>query len=81
MEIYYSSEAARALRKCDKRALIREKIELLARDPLALSTNVKRLANRSEYRLRVQNWRVLFLIEGDRLMVSRVVPRGSAYED
>lgn len=81
MEIRYSNEAAKALRKCDKRTLIKEKIELLARDPLTLKANVKRLKGRDDYRLRVQNWRILFRIEDDILHVDDVTPRGSAYED
>lgn len=81
MEIRYSAAAARALRRCDKRKLIREKIELLSREPLALSANVKRLSGREEYRLRVQNWRVLFRLGDGILEIDDVLPRGSAYED
>jgi mRNA interferase RelE/StbE len=81
VEIQYSSEASRALRRCDKRKLVQEKIELLARDPLALSANVKRLKNREDYRLRVQNWRIVFEFEDGTLIIKDVVPRGAAYED
>jgi mRNA interferase RelE/StbE len=81
VEIVYSQDAANALRRCDKRKLIREKVEMLARDPLALSANVIRLTGRDGYRLRVQNWRILFRFDADMLHVLRVLPRGSAYED
>ena len=81
MEISYSSAASRALRRCDKRQLIRDKIEQLGRDPLSLSANVKRLTGRDDYRLRVQNWRVVFRIEDEVLCVDQVLPRGSAYEE
>jgi mRNA interferase RelE/StbE len=81
VEIVYSQEAAKTLRRCDKRKLIKEKVEMLASDPLALSANVIRLTGREEYRLRVQNWRVLFRFDTDMLHVIRVLPRGSAYED
>lgn len=81
MEIRYSNAAAKALRRSDKRALIREKIDQLALDPASLSTNVIRLSGRDEFRLRVQNWRVLFRIEEGVLLVDQVLPRGSAYEE
>lgn len=81
MEVRYSIAASKALRRCDKRKLVREKIELLARDPLALSANVKRLSGREDYRLRVQNWRVLFEFGEDEIVVKNVAPRGAAYED
>ena len=81
MEIEYSVAAARALRRCDKRKLVRDKIELLARDPLALNANVKRLSGLDAYRLRVQNWRVLFKVSGNVLEIKDILPRGSAYED
>ena len=61
--------------------LILKKIKELAGDPLALSANVKRLKGRRDYRLRVQDWRVVFRMEGDALWIDEIVPRGSAYED
>ena len=80
MKVRYSNAASRDIRRCDKRALVREKIELLARDPLALRANVIRLTGRDDYRLRVQNWRVIFRYGDDAIMIDRVLPRGAAYE-
>lgn len=80
MDIRYSVTALRALRKCDKRDLIRRKIEDLAAKPDAIGNNVKRLTGRPESRLRVQDWRVIFRIEDDILWVDVIAPRGSAYE-
>ena len=70
----------RALLRSNKRALIRQKIEDLAFDPLSQSANVKRLQGRPEYRMRVQDWRVIFRIEESVLWVDDVAPRGSVYE-
>lgn len=70
----------RALLRSNKRTLIRQKIDELANDPASLEANVKRLQGRSEYRLRVQDWRVIFRIDGDILWIDDVAPRGSAYE-
>ncbi|PCD04245.1 addiction module toxin RelE [Sphingomonas spermidinifaciens] len=81
MDIRFSRSAARALVRCDKAKLIREKIGELATNPEALAANVKRLAGRPEYRLRVQNWRVLFRREENILWIDDIAPRGSAYED
>jgi mRNA interferase RelE/StbE len=66
------------LRRCNKRELIRDKIKLLARDPLALSANVKALSGREDYRLRLQDWRVIFEFRDGVLEIKEVVPRGGA---
>ena len=80
VDIRFSRTAAKALLRCDKRDLIREKIAQLAVEPLALSANVKKLQGRSEYRLRVQDWRIIFRIDADILWIDDIAPRGSAYE-
>jgi mRNA interferase RelE/StbE len=80
MDIRLSKTAMKSLLRSDRRLLIREKIEQLARDPLSLSANVNKLQGRPEYRLRVQNWRVIFRLEGDILWIDDIAPRGSAYE-
>lgn len=66
--------------RSNKRLLIRQKIDELARDPLSLSANIKKLQGRPEYRLRVQDWRIIFRIEENVLLIDDVAPRGSAYE-
>ena len=70
----------RALLKSNKRLLIRQKIDELAADPLSASANVKRLQGRPEYRLRVQDWRIIFRIEDSILWIDDIAPRGSVYE-
>ena len=79
MKIFYSKSAARALLRSAKRLLIREKIEDLANDPLAMNANIVRLQGRPEYRLRVQDWRIIFRIEDDILWIDEIGPRGSIY--
>lgn len=80
LEIRYSDEALRTLRRSNKRDLIRRKIEDLAADRDSLRANVKRLQGRPESRLRVQDWRVIFRIEGTILWIDKILPRRSAYE-
>lgn len=63
-------------------ATILAKINALAAAPFAVNHNVKKLQGLSGYRLRVGNWRVLYEIENDRLvvLVVAVKPRGGAYQ-
>jgi mRNA interferase RelE/StbE len=79
VEVRFSKSAMRALIRSDKRELIREKIEEMAADPLSQSANVKKLQGRPEYRLRVQDWRVIFRIDGGTLWIDDIGPRGSIY--
>lgn len=60
-----------------------EKIGLLAADPYAPNNNVKRLKGSGAYRLRVGDWRVLYELEDEvlKVLVLRVGPRGSVYDD
>ncbi|CCW16669.1 hypothetical protein EBBID32_10070 [Sphingobium indicum BiD32] len=80
MDIRFSKTAMRALLRSNKRVLIRQKIEELAHDPGSLAANMKRLQGRPEYRVRVQDWRVIFRIEQNILWIDDIAPRGSAYE-
>ncbi len=80
MKIVFSRSAARALRRSNKRKLITEKIKELAADRDSLSANVVQLKGRPEYRLRVQDWRIIFRIEDMVLYIDEIEPRGSVYE-
>lgn len=80
MEIRYSKAASQALLRSNKRKVLLEKIGLLASDPEALANNVTQLRGRPEWRLRVQDWRVIFVIEGDVLLIRDIAPRGGVYE-
>jgi len=50
----------------DTSSRIVRKINAYAQDPASLANNVKRLTGHPGYRLRVGDWRVLFVIEEDR---------------
>ena len=82
-KIEYTRDALRALRAIPRnlQANILGKIELLAANPFEAS-NVKKLVGREGYRLRVGDWRVIYEIHGDRLViyVLAVAPRGGAYK-
>ena len=81
--VEYTREAAKALLGLPRnlRESIRGKIELLTTDPFA-APNVKKLLGRSGYRLQVGDWRVIYEVYGDRLVIHVLViaPRGGAYK-
>lgn len=81
MEIVYSKAARQALLRSNKRKLLLEKIEQLANQPESLANNITQLQGREEWRLRVQDWRVIFLRQGDSLLVRDIASRASIYED
>jgi mRNA interferase RelE/StbE len=70
-------EILRALPK-EIRRNIGQRLDALQND---LAGDVKKLAARTnEYRLRIGNFRVLFTLEGDRIVVYAVKDRKNAYE-
>ncbi len=81
--ILFAKQADKALRKMPRKMaqLIRQKLEQLAENPLARNPNVTRLQGRPGYRLRVGDWRVIYEVEDDRLiiLVLRIAPRGGVY--
>lgn len=82
--IEYTKEARKALARMprDLSALVERKIEAVAADPYAQHNNVTRLQSRPEYRLRVHDWRVLYRVLDDRLvlLVIKIGGRGQVYE-
>jgi mRNA interferase RelE/StbE len=62
--------------------LVIEKIEALADDPMAPNNNVKKLTNHPGYRLSVGDWRVVYTIHEQALLIAivRFAPRGDVYQ-
>jgi mRNA interferase RelE/StbE len=62
--------------------IIVEKIGTLAADPFAPNNNVRKLTSHPGYRLRVGDWRVVYLIHERALLIAvvRITPRGEAYQ-
>lgn len=60
---------------------IAAKVKQLAASPFDAS-NVKKLVGRNGYRLRVGDWRVIYEVHDDRLIivVLAIAPRGGAYK-
>ena len=83
-KITYTTQAAKALFKMPRNTsqLLREKIERVAVDPFASIPNAKKLQGRSGYRLRVGDWRVIYEINNDQvvIIVIKIAPRGEVYQ-
>ncbi|MEW5959556.1 MAG: type II toxin-antitoxin system RelE/ParE family toxin [Chloroflexota bacterium] len=81
--IVFTRQADRSLRKMSRNTarLIRDKLDQLAQDPYARNPNLTRLQGRPGYRLRVGDWRVIYELEEDRLviLVLKIAPRGEVY--
>jgi mRNA interferase RelE/StbE len=82
-KIVIKKEAAKSLNKIPRNVarLIREKLEAIATNPYAEHPNAKKLQGRDGYRLRVGDWRVIYEIQNEQLviLVLRVAPRGEVY--
>ncbi len=75
--------ARKALLKMQRPTAMRivEKIEQYASDPVSISAQVKSLTGDQRKRLRVGDWRILFIEDATTITVLDVRPRGSAYKD
>ena len=83
-KIIIKKEAAKSLSKLPRNVAktIREKLEAIAGNPYAEHPNAKKLQGREGYRLRVGDWRVIYEIQNDQLviLVLKVAPRGEVYK-
>jgi mRNA interferase RelE/StbE len=82
-KIIFAKEAQKELLRLPKNTavLVRQKLEQLAVDPYASNANAKKLQNRSGYRLRVGDWRVIYEIQNEQLviLVLKIKQRGEVY--
>lgn len=81
MKVAISKEATKALARmpANTSRLVREKIAQYASAPDSLAANVTALRGRPGFRLRVGDWRVIFEVEDETMIVLDIGPRGSIY--
>lgn len=83
-KIAYTKQAADQLVEAPAKVqrLILSKIETLAANPFAKNNNVKALAGQEAYRLRVGDWRVVYAVQAQVLvlLVVRIARRDKVYE-
>jgi mRNA interferase RelE/StbE len=82
-KLEFSRDAVKALVRMprDQAVRVRRKLDELARDPIG-APNVKKLTGHPGFRLRVGDWRVVYLLQNERLVVQiiRIAPRGEVYK-
>ena len=81
--VLFTKSADRTLRKLPRNTAqrIRRSLDDLATNPYAEHLDVNKLQNRPGYRLRVGDWRVIYEIENDELIILllRTGSRGEVY--
>ncbi len=82
-DVTFSQNALRTLARIPANTArrMRSKVEQYAADPSTVANNVTALTGMPGYRrLRVGVWRVIFSEDGQVVAVTRIAPRGGAYE-
>lgn len=83
-QIKYSNTALKRLRNIPRNLAqrIQEKLINLANNPYEYNPNVKKLVNREGYRLRVGDWRIIYQIYDDEIviLVLDIDTRGGIYK-
>lgn len=79
--VHYTKEAARNLRRHGNIAgRIRRAVADYATDPSAHANNVTQLVGSGLLRMRIGDFRAIFEETADTITVTKVRPRGSAYD-
>jgi mRNA interferase RelE/StbE len=65
----------------DQATRVRRRLDELTRDPIG-APNAKKLTGHPGFRLRVGDWRIVYLLHNDRLVVQiiRIASRGEVYK-
>lgn len=81
--LFFTRRAIKTLRRMPKATAlrVRERLRQIAADPYGRHTAVTKLQGRPGYRLRVGDWRVIYEIRNEEMvvLVLRVGPRGDVY--
>lgn len=81
-KLEFSHDAVKSLLRMprDEAGRVRGKLDRLARDPHAMP-GVKQLTGHPGFRLRIGDWRVLYLLHDERIVIHviRIARRGDVY--
>ena len=82
-KIVFTKQVYKSLRKTPRNVVsrLRKKLERIAENPYARYANVTKLQDRPGYRLRVGDWRVIYDIRNEELiiLVLKIDSRGGVY--
>jgi len=82
-KITYTAQAAKTFLKMPRNTanLVREKLAQIANDPFGSNQNATKLQGRPGYRLRVGDWRVIYVINKEQvvIIVLKIALRGEVY--
>jgi mRNA interferase RelE/StbE len=79
--VRYSAEAIADMKRCGNMAArVRKAINEYAANPAAHANNVTRLVGSPANRMRVADFRVIFVETEQQLVVTRIGPRGNVYD-
>jgi len=82
--IEYGKQAIKTLRKMPRntRQRILHKVNALASSPCQAANVKKMLGGENVYRLRVADWRIVYIVEDERLLISivKIDVRGGIYK-
>ncbi len=82
-KITFSKQADKALRKMPRNLALKlaEKIKKLSQDPEKM-TNIKKLTDHPGYRLRVGDWRIVYLLDNSHktIHIIKIKTRGGVYK-
>jgi len=81
MQVILSKTAEKYLERLNEPTLGRIYKALAALGEAPPKGDIKKLAGRDEYRLRMGNYRALFKIEADKILIAAIAPRGQIYKE
>ncbi len=83
-EITFSKQADKSLRKMPRNLALKivKKIKKLAKNPYEKQKNIKKLSNHPGFRLRIGDWRVVYTVNDDQLLIHivKMKTRGEVYK-
>ena len=81
MQVILSKATERYLERLNEPTLSRIYKTLAALEKEPPQGDIKKLEGRDEYRLRMGNYRALFKIEADKILITAIAPRGQVYKE